>query len=482
MAERSNVLLITVDHWAASRLGCAGDPVIQTPTLDELADNGTRFTNCFSTCPVCVPARRSLMTGTFPRTHGDHVFSNRMRMPEGITTMAQAFRDAGYQAYACGKLHVYPQRDRIGFDDVILSEEGRYDGGNIDDYQLWLGEHGYLGQEYGHGMSNNQYYTRPWHLPEEAHQTNWVTAQMVRQIRRKDPTRPAFFYCSYVHPHPPMVPLQAYWDMYEGLKMPEPPMGDWLDDPASMLKINHHIASPYTPYDIQRAKRAYYALCTQIDHQIRLLIGTLREEGLLENTIVAFTSDHGDCLFDHNLVAKRMFYRNSTNVPLIITGKPLSEHWHEVDSRVACLEDVMPTLLKAAGVPVPDTVEGQDLYSDHKRDMLFGEMLDDPCATRMATDGHFKLIYYPYGNVSQLFDLDHDPDECHNLAHDAAYAAVQARLTKFMIANFYGESLNWVKAGKLVGRPQDNSRLERPSYGLNNQRGLHWPPPKGSSM
>jgi arylsulfatase A-like enzyme len=126
-----------------------------------------------------------------------------------IKTLAQSFRDAGYQAYAVGKLHVYPQRDRIGFDDVMLSEEARYQFGVTDDYEMWLGENGYLGQEYSHGMSNNQYYTRPWHLPEEAHQTTWATAQMVRTIKRKDPTRPAFYYLSYVHPHPPLVPLQA---------------------------------------------------------------------------------------------------------------------------------------------------------------------------------------------------------------------------------------------------------------------------------
>src|SRR5688500_12805117 len=112
-----NVLLITGDHWPASFLGAAGHPVVQTPTLDQLARNGVRFTRAYSECPVCIPARRTLMTGTSPRAHGDRVFGEQLPMPD-VPTLAQTFRDAGYQAYAVGKQHVYPQRRRIGFDDV----------------------------------------------------------------------------------------------------------------------------------------------------------------------------------------------------------------------------------------------------------------------------------------------------------------------------------------------------------------------------
>ncbi len=210
--------MITVDHWSAPLLGAAGHPVIKTPTLDSLARDGIRFTNCYSECPVCIPARRSLMTGLSPRSHGDRVYSERLPMPD-VKTLAQTFRDNGYQAYAVGKLHVYPQRNRIGFDDVILQEEARYQYGTVDDYQIWLGEHGYAGREYLHGMGNNMYYTRPWHLPEEAHVTNWATREMAKMIKRKDPTRPAFFYISYCHPHPPLVPLQSYLDMYRDAEL-----------------------------------------------------------------------------------------------------------------------------------------------------------------------------------------------------------------------------------------------------------------------
>jgi len=153
MESKPNFLVVSTDHWAASLLGAAGHPTIQTPTLDTLAQSGVRFNNCYSSCPVCIPARRTLMTGTSPKTHGDRVFQPELPMPE-LPTMAQTFRDAGYQAYAVGKLHVYPQRDRIGFDDVILEEEGRVLYGVIDDYEIFLADKGFAGQQFDHGMGN----------------------------------------------------------------------------------------------------------------------------------------------------------------------------------------------------------------------------------------------------------------------------------------------------------------------------------------
>ncbi|WHP81606.1 sulfatase-like hydrolase/transferase [Edwardsiella anguillarum] len=474
---QSNVLLITVDHWAASMMGCAGNSAIMTPTLDQLARGGIRFKNCFSTCPVCIPARRSLMTGSFPRTHGDRVFTDELPMPP-MKTLAGSFGEAGYQTYAVGKLHVYPQRDRIGFDDVILSEEARYNYGVTDDYQIWLGDNGYLGKEYTHGMSNNQYFTRPWHLPEEAHQTNWTTAQMVRMIKRKDPTRPAFFYASYVHPHPPLVPLQAYWDMYADVTFPESAQGDWDNDDVDVLRRLRLQATPYKTMDIQRAKRAFYALCTHIDHQIRLLIGTLREEGLLDNTIMVFTSDHGDTFFDHGLVAKRNFYRNSTNIPLILSGKQISHFAGTIDNRVACLEDIMPTLLSACNISPPATVEGINLLSEAKRDFLYGEVNQGALATRMVTDGKYKLIYYPNGNYIQLFDIENDIDEINNLAKIYEFRTIIDQFTTFLISNLYGGDEKWVQDGKLVGLPSESFDEPSIDFGLYNQRGGHWPVPK----
>src|SRR5688572_18999209 len=124
ITERPNVLLVTVDQWPGRALACAGHPAIETPTLDRLAHLGVQFARAYAECPICIPARRSLMTGTSARIHGDRTFQPALPMPE-LPTLAQCFRDAGYQATAIGKLHVYPKRDRIGFDDAIIAEEGR---------------------------------------------------------------------------------------------------------------------------------------------------------------------------------------------------------------------------------------------------------------------------------------------------------------------------------------------------------------------
>lgn len=476
--EQINVLFIQTDQWSERFTGYGGCREIMTPTIDQLARDGVVFSNCYSTCPVCIPARRSLMTGMSPKSHGDRVYSDRMPMPEACT-LAEAFSQAGYQTVAVGKLHVYPQRSRIGFDEVILQEEGRYEFGVTDDYQIWLGDHGMAGKEFMHGMGNNTYYTRPWPLSEDAHPTSWATAQMVRQIQRRDPLRPFFFYLSYQFPHPPLVPLRDYMEMYRDVRLREPLEDNWVDDSFIMREMTAP-ARHYTAREIDLARRAYFAQCTHIDHQIRLVLGALRENGLLDNTLIVFTSDHGEMLFDHQMAGKRCFYENSAHIPFLLSGRPVSALRGVRDARIACLEDVMPTLLRFCGIDVPSTAEGMDLLGKKKRDWLYGEISDGPKATRMIHDGRHKLIYYPYGNRVQLFDLLKDPNEERDVSGSEAYVAVQETLTGFLMESLYGTDREWIQHGCLCG-VEAPEYYEKPDYGFSNQRGLHWPvmPPAG---
>lgn len=475
MKNKKNVLLISTDHWPAALMGYMKNKSIMTPTLDSIARDGVTFTNCYSTCPVCIPVRRGLMTGLFPKSHGDRVYSDHMPMPD-VTTMADAFSSAGYQTYGVGKMHVYPQRDRVGFDDVILMEEARYELGEVDDYQTWLGENCMAGQEFLHAMGSNSYYTRPWNLEERAHPTVWATKQMATMIKRKDPTRPAFFYMSYQFPHPPLVPLQAYLDMYDDVEIDDPVFGDWIDDEV-IVKYLQEMASEYDERDIKRAKKAFFAQCTLIDHQMRILIGTLRETGLLNDTIIGFFSDHGDSLFDHGICAKRNFYEGSTNVPFLLGGKPLEEFRGEVRDDITCHEDFMPTLLDLCGIDIPSHVEGISLFSGKKREMLYCEVSEGLKATRMVRYDNYKLIYYPCGNVFQFFDLEKDPKELHNAHGEEIYAEVEEKMASYLIENLYGEDLTWLKDGKLVGFEAPEFKSS-PQYSLYNQRGYHWPAPK----
>lgn len=486
MPGQPNVFLICTDHWPAALFGVAGHPAVQTPTLDELARSGVRYTNAYAECPVCIPARRTLMTGTPPRTHGDRVFKETLPMPDHLPTLAQTFRNAGYQTYAVGKLHVYPQRNRIGFDDVILDEEGRQQYGAVDDYELFLGDEGYAGQHFGHGMSNNEYSTRPWHLPEHTHPTNWATTQMCRVIKRRDPTRPGFWYLSYRHPHPPIVPLPSYLDLYRDIEIDRPRIGLWADGVEPLpysLQSKQAVGHKLNEIQIRQARRAFYALCTHIDHQLRVVIGTLREEGLLNDTIILFTSDHGDMLGNHGMWAKRLFYEYSANVPMILlgtAGDPRVGH-HRVDDRLVGWQDIMPTLLDLAGVPIPETVEGMSMVGEQQRDWFYGEIDEGAHATRMIHDGRYKLIYYAAGNHRQLFDLQADPNELLNCAQDPAYAEPLERLTQELIRQLYGGDEAWVQDGTLVGLP-DRAFAPGPNRGLTSQRGAHWPQPPATHM
>ena len=210
-----NVILVTADQWPGALLGLAGRSDIDTPTLDRIGGTGIWFPNAFSECPICIPARRSLMTGTAPRQHGDRVFQPALSKPD-LPHLADVFRNAGYQTGAVGKLHVYPPRDRIGFEEVLSFEEGRPQLVGPDYWDIWLADRGYAGQGYAHGMSNNGYEFRPWHLPEDCHPTVWQAQQMCRMIQRRDPTRPQFWYLSFNFPHPPIVPPASYLSLYSG--------------------------------------------------------------------------------------------------------------------------------------------------------------------------------------------------------------------------------------------------------------------------
>ncbi len=482
--RRPNVLLVTVDQWPARFLGIDGRNDILTPTLDQLARNGVRFTNAYSECPVCIPARRTLMTGTSARRHGDRVFQPAIEMPSDLPTLASCFREGGYQASAVGKLHVYPPRDRIGFDDVLLAEEGRSQLGAIDDYDIFLADEGHAGEQFAHGMSNNEYHYRPWHLAERLHATNWITRQMARTIQRKDPTRPAFWYLSYTHPHPPLIPLRDYLDLYRDIAMEPVVEGGWSANNETLPPAIRQTREFYAnmPNDrLVAIRRAFFALCTQIDHQLRLVIGTLRECGLLDDTVILVTSDHGEMMGDHGLWGKRLLLDGSAKVPFLLVNHrwATSARIGSCDDRLIGLADVMPTLLDAAGLPIPSEVEGLSVLSSERRECLYAECREDMGASRMVRDRQHKLIWYPCGNVFQLFDLKLDPGEKTDLAADPQYATHVERLQRLLRERLYGNDLAWVDGSRFIGF-EPSAQAPSANRGLSGQRGYHYPPPPPS--
>ena len=224
-------------------------------------------------------------------------------------------------------------------------------------------------------------------------------------------------------------------------------------------------------------RRAFYALCTHIDHQIRVIIGTLREEGLLDNTIIIFTSDHGEMLGEHGLYAKRLMYEMSANVPMIISGMPKDDRVGKniIDDRLVGLQDIMPTLLDLAGAPVPGSCTGISMVGAATRETLYCEAMEGTTATRMITDDQYKLIWYPAGNRLQLFDLAADPDEETDLSNETIHADRLGVLTEKLIGELYGIDEDWVDAGDLKGFEAPTT-IPVQNRNLSGQRGLHYPP------
>lgn len=485
--RRPNVLLICTDHWSGLLTRPAGHPVVMTPTVEQMSRNGVTYEQAYSACPSCIPARRSLMTGMNARSHGDRTFMERNPLPD-VPTLAGCFREGGYQTYCVGKLHVSPQRDRIGFDEVILEEQGRHQfDGRADDWEIFLAERGHAGMEYAGGMCHNDFLARPWHLPEDCHPVNWAVREMSKAIHRRDPRKPGFWYLSFSAPHPPMTPLQEYLDIYRDIEIDRPSTGDWSADPAQLpytLRYRNQNMSAMVgaPWHEQRlARRAFYATLTHIDNQMRLMVGLLREQKLLDDTIIVFTSDHGHMLGEHGLWCMTPLYEMSAKIPLIIIPPRGEERLTPGtrDDRLAEFGDLMPTLLDLCGLPVPATADGLSLAGEERREYLYGEHFAGDLGTRMIRAGRYKLIYYAAGNRSQLFDLEADPRETRDLAGDPAHAGELKRLQELLMGELYGGDEDWVRDGELVGVPDPvldvtAKRDMVAPKGMGNQRGLRF--------
>ena len=440
---KPNVLLIMVDQMRADCLSILDHPVVDTPHIDQLARSGVLFNNAYSATPSCVPARASLLTGMSQGKTGRVGYQD--KVPWNYEhTMAGAFSEAGYHTQAIGKMHVYPTRQLFGFHNVRLHDGymhyGRFKHQTTtmesqeytDDYLNWLRDrNGSDTDLIDLGLDcNSSTVARPWHLPESLHPTNWVTTESIDFLRRRDPTKPFFLKMSYVRPHPPFDPPQAFYDMYRDLEMPEPPVGDWAQSDDHQMGYNPITDRGIVPkLRLKRAQAAYYALITHIDHQIGRFINAMQEYGVYNNTIILFASDHGELLGDHNLYRKSMPYEGSAKVPFILAdpGRQLTIKHHSTADGVVEMRDIMPTLLEAVGANIPETVDGDSVLplcqgdSSSWRPYMHGEHTYGQESFHYLTDGKEKYIWFSQTGQEQFFDLTQDANEMQDLALDEAY-------------------------------------------------------------
>ena len=439
MSAAPNIVLICVDQWRGDCLSIDGHPVVHTPWLDQLAIEGARFSRAYSACPSCIAARAALLTGLSQRTHGRVGYKDSVpwRYP---VNLAGEFTRQGYDTIAVGKMHVFPERNNLGFKKVILHDgylhivRRRYPGNraDVDDYQPWLRRQ--LGRpaadDFEHGVNCNSFVARPWDKPEHVHPTNYVVTQAVEWLEHRKSKKPFFMFLSFHRPHPPFDPPAWAFEQYVHRQMPAPPVGDWIDDCISLLPAGaRHPCRPdlaagdMNPHVLQRARAGYYGHMTHIDHQINRFLEILTGYSSEENTYVCFTSDHGEMLGDHHLFRKSLPYEGSARVPLILKGPRASGiQPASVSDAVVELRDIMPTLLDCAGLPIPKTVEGRSLLPATRgepamlREYLHGEHIYAGGAIHWLTDGQEKYVWFSHNGREQLFNLRRDPQECQNLA------------------------------------------------------------------
>jgi len=434
---KPNIVLIETDQMRGDCLGVAGHPVVETPNLDTMAREGIMCEHAYSAVPSCIPARASILTGMSPKSHGRVGYRDKVDW-DYDNFLAQCFADEGYHTKSVGKMHVYPTRNLCGFHDVSLHDgymhynrsfnESTYKHfGQTDDYLPWLREK--LGADadiIDSGLECNSWVSRPWPYPEHLHPTNWVVTKSNEFLRRRDPGKPFFLKMSFVRPHSPLDPPQVYYDQYINQDIPAPPIGDWADSEdkdedglyvnASRGKIDEK--------GLKRQRAGYYGLITHIDHQIGRFLQRLDEYDELENTIFLFTSDHGDMLGDHNLFRKAVPYEGSTKIPFIIydPGNHIDcDHNLRVSNPVE-LRDIMPTLLDAAGIEIPETVEGKSIKKLVEEDNaewrthIHGEHYQGQNSHHFLTDGKEKYVWFSQSGDEQYFNLEEDPEEKTNLA------------------------------------------------------------------
>ena len=422
MAERPNLLLIMTDQQRGDCLGIEDHPVLLTPNMDSIGGAGVRFRRAYTTCPTCIAARRSLMSGQFPRTHGMVGYRDGVEW-DAPPTLPGVLREAGYHTYIVGRdMHQSPKRKRYGFDHM---EVHGWDAG----YGPWLDRHAPEGSGgyFGAGPMHNDWTARPWHLDEHLHLTNWTVNEGLRFLRERDPSCPFFLIVSFAAPHPPLTPPAFYMERYLRTGVPEPVIGDWAECPPNEGKgLNiSDTRQNLTGEALLSCRAGYYGLINHVDDQIRRLLSPVIgvDRMTANNTVVMFTSDHGEMLGDHYCWHKRLPYEGSARIPMLMRApERFGLQRGSVVDEAVCLEDVMPTLLEMVGVDVPDTVEGRSLLplmrgeSPEPRPYLH---IEHSPVHQTLTDGHEKYIWHVADGREQLFDLDDDPTECHDLAQEA---------------------------------------------------------------
>jgi arylsulfatase len=452
--ERPHIIFIITDQQRFDTIRALGADYVDTPNLDRLVTEGVTFTNCHVTAASCAPSRASLFTGYYPHTTG--ILKNADAWNH---SWIESLQSGGYRTINVGKMHTYPYHTPLGFEErYVVENKDRYleERYYFDEWDKALRARGIVKQQ------REFYRQRPdydaclgaftWDLPEDTHPDHFVGDMATHWIRTKpkDEERPLFMEIGFPGPHPPYDPTPEMAQKYMDREFPlQPVTQEELEgQPEAYKRMRVHnsevdhdsVVHLLDPTEEQRHRqRAYYmANVEMIDRKVGEILEALEEKGYLENAVVIFTSDHGDCLTDHGHSQKWTMYDTITRMPLIAWAPGRFKGDRRVDGLCQQM-DIGPAILELAGVDVPETMEAESLlpalqgeawtprevvFAEHGRD---GILQETDFMTMVRTDD-WKLVHFVDWPDGQLFDLAADPQETVNLWDDTAAAEKKQEL------------------------------------------------------
>ncbi|MHB9025160.1 MAG: sulfatase family protein [Armatimonadota bacterium] len=478
-----NVLLITTDQQRADSMSCYGSPFTQTPALDRLACEGVRFDRAYCTNPVCTPARASIFSGRYVSRHG--AWNVGMNIPEDEAFLSHRLGAVGYRTHYIGKAHFqgfggspaqsmeamtdwacrYPAftGPYYGFSTVELAL-GHTHWGLAGHYGAWVRrqvtaeEFAAYRQVTCRAATSFGGEAYDWALPTALHNSVWTASRTVEWLERQDPAHPFFLAVGFQDPHhphclptdftervdPSQVPLTDYM---EGELNDKPPHFREAHEGTlehSAMRGEFWIAGQGAGADFRevsendtRLGRAYYySMCKLIDQQIGRILEALDRTGLAENTLIIFTTDHGELLGDHGLWMKGPFhYEQLVRIPLLLRW-PCGISSSMQTSALISQVDLAPTVLEAVGLPVPAGIDGSSALpflrgeAERIRPSALVECVDDPHKLRLKTliTSTHKLTWYAGQSSGELYDLEADPRERVNRWDDPTCATVKASM------------------------------------------------------
>ncbi len=439
--QRPNILWICTDQQRYDTIGALGNPHIRTPNLDRLVAEGVAFTHAHCQSPICTPSRASFLTGMYPSTVHACINGND-HWGEAAPLVTKTLADAGYDCALAGKFHLSsamahepelrPKDD--GYRHFWYSHAPHQGIGKGNQYTDWLTS---IGQDFNALKKKHGY------IPAQWHQTTWCADRTIEFMKEKR-SEPWLCSVNIYDPHGPFDPPQDYLDRLDIDSLPEPLFHE--SDLAAQKKLASVMFQgkarrpEYPNAKLNLAK--YWAQIELIDENVGRMLEALDRTGQRDNTVVIFTSDHGEMAGDHGLRKKGCrFYEGLVRVPLILTWRGKFKKGLRSDALVELL-DIAPTLLELAGLPTPETMHGKSLLPiltgkadpAHHRDFVrceYYEVLQGPrsYATMLRTKTH-KLVNYHGLDWGELFDLCKDPHEFDNQWDNPVYAAVRFDLMK----------------------------------------------------